>query len=119
MFDPTHNAQKSGYYYLVKGKGPWYGSWEKLPSDVIVANWNSNPDIRNESLKHFAERGNPQILAGYYDAEPIDAIQSWMRDAASHEGFSGVMYTTWENRYDRLEAFADAVKKEWGRLATK
>ena len=113
MFDPTHNAQKTGKYYLVKGDGPWYGSWDGLPKDVIVGNWNSNPAHRKESLAHFAKRGNPQILAGYYDAEPIDGIQNWMRDAAIFPGFCGVMYTTWENRYDSLEAFAEYVREEW------
>ena len=113
MFDPTHNAQQKGKYYLVKGDGPWYGSWKGLPKDVIVANWNSNPKIRTESLKHFSDHGNPQILAGYYDAEPIDAIRQWIQDAKKFDGFCGVMYTTWENRYNRLEAFAESVKSEW------
>jgi hypothetical protein len=119
MFDPTHNAQKTGHYYHVKGNGPWFGSWEKLPHDVVVANWNSNPEIRGKSLKHFSQRGHPQILAGYYDAEPIDAIQDWIRDAASCPGFCGVMYTTWEHRYDRLEAFAESVKREWDHVPKK
>ena len=33
--------------------------------------------------------------------------------AAAFPRFYGVMYTTWQNRYDRLEAFAECVKKEW------
>ena len=115
MFDPSHNAQKDGHYYLVKGTGPWFGSWEKLPTDVIVVNWNSNPAIRGESLKHFNDLGNMQILAGYYDAEPIDAICDWMQDAAKFDGFCGVMYTTWGNNYDHLEAFAESVRKEIGK----
>lgn len=114
MFDPTHNAQKTGKYYLVKGEGPWFGSWEKLPKDVIVANWNSGQNVRKESLKHFADRGNPQILAGYYDAKTADttaeAIHSWMRDADAIQKPYGIMYTTWENRYDFLETFAESVK---------
>ena len=119
MFDPTHNAPKSGFYYLVKENGPWFGSWEKLPDDVLIANWNSNSNTRKESLKHFNDRGNPQILAGYYDAEPIDAICDWMQDAAEFDGFCGVMYTTWGNNYDRLEAFAESVKAKWQALAKK
>jgi hypothetical protein len=115
MFDPTHNAPKTGKFYLVKGDAPWYGSWEGLPKDVIVGNWNSNPKVRKESLKHFADRGNPQILAGYYDSEPIDKIRDWMRDAAEFPGVIGVIYTTWENRYDRLESFAESVKAEWNK----
>ncbi len=117
MFDPTHNAQKTGYYYLVKGEGPWYGAWEKLPKNVTVANWNMNPDIRKESLAHFASRGNRQILAGYYDSEPVGPpIRAWMQDAAAVKGVAGVMYTTWENRYDSLEDYAAAVKEEWGKI---
>ena len=112
MFDPTHNAQKTGKFYLVNGEGPWYGSWEGLPKDVIVGNWNFNPSIRKESLKHFADRGHSQMLAGYYDAEPIDAIRDWMRDAVAFPGILGVVYTTWTNNYDHIESFADSVKAE-------
>ena len=43
MFDPHHNAAKTGRYYLVKGDGPWYGSWKGLDKDVMIVNWNSNP----------------------------------------------------------------------------
>ena len=39
-----------------------------------------------------------------------------LRDAAELSGFSGVMYTTWQNQYDRLEAFAECVKAEWKKL---
>lgn len=114
MFDPTHNAKKAGHYYLVKGEGPWHDAWEKLPENVTVANWNFNPAIRKESLAHFAGRGNPQILAGYYDSDPAGPpIRAWMQDAAGVEGVVGAMYTTWENRYDSLEDFAAAVKDAW------
>ena len=34
MFDPYHNAAKTGRYYLVKGDGPWFGSWKGLDKDV-------------------------------------------------------------------------------------
>jgi hypothetical protein len=112
MFDPAHNASKSGYYYLVKGNAPWYGSWKQLPQDVLVANWNFNPKTLKESLQHFDNLGNPQLLAGYYDAEPIDAIRDWMRSAKSFKGVSGVIYTTWTNNYDHLEKFAEEVQKE-------
>jgi len=83
---------------------------------VIIGNWNSNPAIRKDSLAHFAKQGNPQIIAGYYDGEPIEKIRDWMQDAAVHKGFSGVIYTTWVNKYDRLEAFAECVKAEWKKL---
>lgn len=105
MFDPHHNAAKTGRYYLVRGDGPWHGSWEGLPKDVIVVNWHGHQPGRLESLQHFAARGHKQILAGYYDADPA-RITGWLADAARVEGVVGVMYTTWRHNYDDLEAFA-------------
>jgi hypothetical protein len=109
MFDPFHNAAKAGKYYLVKGDGPWYNSWKGLPKDVGVLNWNSAPDKRIDSLRHFAELGHRQILAGYYDGPP-DAIRGWLSDAAQFRGIAGVMYTTWQHRFDDLEKFIAEVE---------
>ncbi|MBM3239232.1 hypothetical protein FJZ31_23300 [Candidatus Poribacteria bacterium] len=113
MFDPHHNAAKTGGYYLVKGDGPWYGSWEGLDKDVTVINWNGRENQRLESMKHFASRGHKQILAGYYDADPRK-ISAWLRDAAKVEGVIGVMYTTWQSNYNDLERFAEEVRKYSG-----
>lgn len=65
-----------------------------------------------ESLAFFARRGHRQILAGYYDHRP-DAIRAWREKGKSAAPGSvvGVMYTTWANCYDDLEAFARAA---WG-----
>jgi hypothetical protein len=110
MFDPLHNAAKAGPYYLVKGDGPWTGSWEGLPKDVIVVNWHGHNPGRLDSLKFFADRGNPQILAGYYDGDP-KAILPWLADARQAGGLVGVMYTTWQHKFDDLERFAELLGK--------
>jgi hypothetical protein len=110
MFDPYHNAGKSGRYYLVRGDGPWYDSWQGLNKDVTVVNWNSDRAKRIDSLKHFAGLGNRQILAGYYDG-PIDAIDDWLRDARQVKGVEGVMYTTWRSNFNDLEGFAAELKR--------
>lgn len=109
MFDPFHNAKKSGQYYLVKGDGPWSGSWDGLAKDIVVVNWNSMRDKRVDSLRHFADRGHGQILAGYYDG-PVGAIRGWLDDARSTPGLAGVMYTTWKHDYTNLERFAEQLK---------
>lgn len=108
MFDPEHNAAKDGFYYLVKGQGPWYGAWKGLGKDVTVFNWNSDPGKRAKSLDFFAAGGNKQILAGYYDG-PVESITGWMKDAGKVQGVQGVMYTTWGNNYADLEKFAQQV----------
>lgn len=103
MFDPHHNAYKDGRYYLVNGS--WYGSWEGLDREVIIANWRRG---EADSLRFFAERGHRQILCGYYDEDPR-AILRWLELAKDVPGVIGVMYTTWEKDYDDLEAFSQAV----------
>ena len=111
MFDPFHNAKRAGRYYLVKGDGPWYESWQGLDHDVTIVNWNSNPSKRAASLKHFAGLGHRQILAGYYDG-PVAAISDWLRDGREVPGVIGVMYTTWQHQYRDLEEFTTHLEKQ-------
>lgn len=103
MFDPFHNVHDD--YYLVNGT--FADSWKGLPKSVVVVNWNQN---NADSLKFFSEHGYRQILAGYYDSS-VDSIKDWIGKGKGLKGIDGVMYTTWENRYDDLEAFAKAA---WG-----
>jgi hypothetical protein len=108
MFDPHHNASQAPKdFYLVKGKAPWAGSWEGLGTDVGVANWHQNSA---DSLKFFADRGNQQVLAGYYDSDP-KKILDWLKTAAGTKNIAGVMYTTWRGDYSNLETFIDLVNK--------
>jgi len=110
MFDPFHNAAKTGKFFLVKGDGPWYGSWEGLDPEVIIMNWNNAPEHRSEALKFFAERGNKQILCGYYD-QPVENLVPWFKEAENVKGACGVMYTTWGNNFADLEKFLDSTGK--------
>jgi hypothetical protein len=102
MFDPHHNAVQKDYYLVAGDLG---GSWEGLSKDVVIVNWNF--DKRDASLKFFADRGHRQVIAGYYDADPAQ-VKLWLASAARVKGVVGVMYTTWQNRYEDLEAFAKA-----------
>jgi hypothetical protein len=105
MFDPNHNAHKD--YYLVHGD--LSGSWEGLDRDVIIVPWYF--EKRRESLKFFADRGHKQVIAGYYDHAP-DQIAEWLTAAKGLPGISGVMYTTWEFKYNDLEKFASLVPND-------
>jgi len=103
MFDPNHNAHKD--YYLVRGdlKNSWLG----LDPSVVIVPWYFAK--REDSLKWFAERGHRQVIAGYYDARP-EQILEWLQSAKYTKGLTGVMYTTWENKYTDLERFAQLVR---------
>jgi hypothetical protein len=104
MFDPFHNAVDR--YYLTNGT--LAGSWEGLPKEVVVVNWHFGR--RKENMPWFASRGNRQILAGYYDGSPA-SIRQWLNDSKGVAGIVGVMYTTWVNNFNDLEAFAEYA---WG-----
>ena len=111
MFDPFHNAKDTGDFYLVKGKGPWSGSWEGLTSDVIIANWKQGGSPNSaESLKFFSDRGEQQLLAGYYDQDP-SRIVTWLKIAKDTKGVVGVIYTTWKGDYSQLEKWIEHVNK--------
>jgi hypothetical protein len=99
MFDPHHNAQKS--YYLVRGD--LTGSWEGLSKDVVIMNWNL--EKLNESLAFFSGRGHQQIIAGYYDTD-VNKLKAHLTTAKDVKAVVGVMYTTWQRKYEDLEAFA-------------
>jgi hypothetical protein len=106
MFDPHHNAV-AGPFYLVNGS--LEGSWEGLPSDMLIVNWNSGKP--RQSLPFFSQRGHANLLAGFYDHDPA-AITAWQ--AAGRETQStvtGAMYTTWKNDFSKLEEFA---RHAWG-----
>jgi hypothetical protein len=104
MFDPHHNAVKD--YYLVRGD--LTGSWEGLPREAVVVNWNFGK--RDQSLEFFARRGHRQVIAGYYDGKPGE-VKQWLASAAKVKGVVGVMYTTWRSNFEDLEAFARAVRE--------
>lgn len=102
MFDPHHNAVDG--YYLVNGT--LAGSWEGLPKEVVIANWNSGKAA--ESLKFFADRGNPQVIAGYYDVGNMSNFDAWKTSAQGVPGVVGFMYTTWSQDYRLLEDYGRA-----------
>ena len=103
MFDPGQNAIRD--YFLVRGD--LAGSWEGLGGPVGVVNWNA-PGAR-ASLEFFAGHGHRQVIAGYYDGPP-GAIRDWLEAARGVRGIEAILYTTWENRYGDLEAFAQACR---------
>jgi hypothetical protein len=107
MVDPFHNASKTAKdFYLVKGMAPWAGSWDGLASDIGVATWMKKP----ESQQFFEERGNQQILAGYYDADPKNIVD-WLNKTKDVKNIVGVIYTTWVGNYSDIEKYIDYVNQ--------
>ena len=106
MFDPLHNAVD--HYYAVRGT--LAGSWKGLDKDVGIVNWHGG--LKGKNCQFFADLGLRQILSGYYDSdEDGAAIAEWEKNTANVPGVVGAMYTTWENKYGALPAWA---AQAWG-----
>lgn len=107
MFDPMHNAVD--HFYAVKGS--LAGSWKGLDKDVGIVNWHGG--LKGKNCKFFADLGLKQILSGFYDGdENGSGIKEWYALTSNVEGITGAMYTTWEDRYGAMSAWA---KQAWGR----
>jgi hypothetical protein len=104
MFDPHHNAgYKDDYYAMNKGKAPWDKSWEGLPKDVGLINWNS---AKNESVTFFSERGHPQIFSG----PTGETMKGYLDKSGALKGVNGTIYVTWSADFGpNVEKFAETV----------
>ena len=100
MLDPNHNAKRDFYLF----NGDFSGSWNHIPKDVIIACWNQ--ETRDASLRHFDSAGFRTMGCGYYDVDSGKAAGAWASSLSKTPGAWGIMYTTWQDRYDFLEEFA-------------
>ncbi len=111
MFDPYHNARQKEddgsptHFFLAKGDGPFWESWKGMPRQLGVVNWN-NDNVK--SVQFFAGEGHQQILS--HD-DPARLVK-WLEATKGCSGVVGVMYTTWEGDWSRLESYI-AAAKEW------
>jgi hypothetical protein len=108
MLDPNHNANPDRkYYYLAEGN--YAGSWSHVPKELVIVCWNYR--VRTESLKHFSTLGFRTMAGAYYDADNLENPEGWLQALHNTPGASGLMYTTWLNKYDLLGPFGDLVSK--------
>jgi len=106
MFDPNHNAHAD--YFLVDGD--FAGSWEHIPKDLVIVCWYYN--IRRESLGFFSSLGFRTLAGAYYDGDTLENPAGWLDVLNETPGACGIMYTTWRNKYDLLEAFGHLVTSQ-------
>jgi hypothetical protein len=103
MLDPNHNAHDN--YYLVEGD--FANSWNYVPKDLIILCWYYNK--RNESLKFFSSLGFRTFAGAYYDGDTLENPRGWLKVMEQTPGACGIMYTTWQNKYELLAPFGDLV----------
>jgi len=105
MFDPNHNALEK--YYLVNGS--FDGTWKYIPKDLVMACWYY--EKRDLSLGFFSKLGFQTLAGAYYDADDLENPKGWLESLDRTPGALGIMYTTWENKFELLPAFGDLVSR--------
>ncbi|MBM4035052.1 MAG: hypothetical protein FJ291_25190 [Planctomycetes bacterium] len=105
MLDPNHNAH--GDYYLVEGD--FARSWQHVPKELVIVCWHY--EKREPSLAHFSKLGFKTLAGAYYDADTLDNPKGWLAALDNTPGAIGIMYTTWQNKYQLLAPFGDLVTK--------
>jgi hypothetical protein len=105
MFDPNHNAREK--YYLIDGS--FLETWKYIPKDLVIACWYY--EKRDQSLPFFSKLGYRTLAGAYYDADDLENPKGWLESLDRTPSAEGIMYTTWENKYDLLAAFGDLVSK--------
>jgi hypothetical protein len=105
MLDPNHNARAD--YYLVEGD--FSGSWKHVPNDLVIVCWYYKKRV--ESLAHFSKLGFRTLAGAYYDGDTLENPKGWLAALDKTPRATGIMYTTWRNKYDLLAAFGDLVSK--------
>jgi len=103
MLDPNHNAHAD--YYLVDGD--FTGSWNYVPQDLVIVCWYY--DKRAESLAFFSSLGFRTLAGAYYDGDTLDNPSGWLDVLEVTPRASGIMYTTWRNKYELLAPFGNLV----------
>jgi hypothetical protein len=110
MFDPNHNAHAD--YYLVDGD--FTGSWNYIPKDLVIVCWYYQK--RAESLAFFSSLGFRTLAGAYYDGDTLENPTGWLDVLDYTPGASGIMYTTWRNKYELLAPFGDLVSSRQDRI---
>jgi hypothetical protein len=105
MLDPAHNA-RADYYGVI---GDFTGSWKHVPKDLTIMCWYHR--IREKSLAFFSKEGFRTMGAAYYDADDLTNPREWLKSLRATPGAKGIMYTSWQRKYQLLAGFGDLVSK--------
>jgi hypothetical protein len=103
MLDPAQNAHDNYYGVL----GDFTDSWKYVPKDLIMMCWYH--EIRDKSLAFFSREGFRTMGAAYYDGDDLSNPLDWIKSLAEIPRAQGIMYTTWEKKYELLGPFGDLI----------
>lgn len=99
MFDPSSNAREK-YDGCV---GSYLGIWDLIPKDIVISCWGRKPLVK--SLRFFSMHGFRVQAATYYEGKDLSDDAAWLSEMLRTPGATGMMYTTWQERYDLLPEY--------------
>ncbi len=71
--------------------------------------------IYRQSLEFFSSHGFKTYAAAYYDADTWEETrgnaEGWMDAMDKTPGATGIMYTSWDQKFKLLAPFGDLVSK--------
>lgn len=108
MLDPNHNCHAE--YMLCQGD--FTGVWDCIPKELIISCWYHKK--REESMKFFSEKGFRTQGAAYYDVDSLDSSKEWLETCSRTPGCTGIMYTTWRQKYELMRGFGEMLQ-DWCR----
>ncbi|MFC1582943.1 hypothetical protein ACFL4W_05340, partial [Planctomycetota bacterium] len=103
MFDPNHNA-RGDYYGVV---GDFTDAHKYLPEGIILACWYHK--MRDKTLPFFSGLGFRTFGAAYYDKDDLTNPREWLTSLRATPKAMGIMYTTWQRKYELMDDFGDLV----------
>ena len=103
MLDPNHNAHDN--YYVCDGD--YTGVWNYIPKDLVISCWWY--EMREKSMKFFSDLGFQTQGAAYYDTDNLDGCADWFELCKATPKCVGIMYTTWQRKYELMEGFGKLV----------
>ena len=106
MIDPAHNAHDN--YFACRGT--FEDAWKLVPKDFVISCWHGKK--HDVSMPFFAERGFRTQAAAYYDADDLEGCRAWLETCRRTPGCTGIMYTTWSNKYKLLAPFGELIRPE-------
>ncbi|MEN6578638.1 MAG: hypothetical protein ABFD90_19995, partial [Phycisphaerales bacterium] len=89
--------------------GDFAGSWEYVPKDLTIVCWYF--DIRKESLSFFSSHGFKTLAGAYYDGDTLENPRGWLDVLDKTPNAVGIMYTTWQNKYELLGPFGELLDR--------
>ena len=81
--------------------------WEYIPKDLVIVCWYYS--IRMKSIRHFSDYGFSVMAGAYYDGETLENPIGWMNALKLSNDVKGIIYTTWQKKYELLAPFGDLI----------